>query len=133
MINIWNKYKDFVFLGIIVILLILNITNSNTIRTDVKQYQKRLEFESLFESMGMSLPKDDKIEKLKTKLEDDPFSEIRLDILATEEATSADTTSPASNISGTPDAPEEKTNEKTVDKPVQSNLLSVEEFEKNIA
>jgi hypothetical protein len=97
-----------------------------------EQYQKRLEFESLFESMGMSLPKDDKIEKLKTKLEDDPFSEIRLDILATEEATSADTTSPASNIPGTPDAPEEKTNEKTVDKPVQSNLLSVEEFEKNI-
>jgi hypothetical protein len=97
-----------------------------------EQYQKRLEFESLFESMGMSLPKDDKIEKLKTKLEDDPFSEIRLDILATEEATSADTTSPASNISGTPDAPEEKTNEKTVDKPIQSNLLSVEEFEKNI-
>jgi hypothetical protein len=81
-----------------------------------EQYQKRLEFESLFESMGMSLPKDDKIEKLKTKLEDDPFSEIRLDILATEEATSADTTSPASNVPGTPDAPEEKTNEEVEDK-----------------
>jgi hypothetical protein len=80
-----------------------------------EQYQKRLEFESLFESMGMSLPKDDRIEKLKTKLEDDPFSEIRLDILATEEATSADTTSPASNVPGTPDAPEEKTNEEIED------------------
>ena len=44
MINIWNKYKDFVFLAIIVILLILNITNSNTIRTDVKQYQKRFDY-----------------------------------------------------------------------------------------
>jgi hypothetical protein len=91
------------------------------------RYMATLQYQ-LAEAFGV---KDDGVEKLKTKLEDDPFSEIRLDILATEEATSADTTSPASNVPGTPDAPEEKTNEKTVDKPVQSNLLSVEEFEKN--
>jgi peptidoglycan hydrolase CwlO-like protein len=44
MITFWQKYKDYVFLLIIVVLLVLNIMNSNAIRTDVKQYEKRFDY-----------------------------------------------------------------------------------------
>jgi peptidoglycan hydrolase CwlO-like protein len=44
MISFWQKYKDYVFLLIIVVLLVLNIMNSNAIKTDVKQYEKRFDY-----------------------------------------------------------------------------------------
>jgi len=44
MSNFLLKYKEFILLTIIVILLVLNIMNSRAIRTDVKQYQKRFDY-----------------------------------------------------------------------------------------
>jgi len=44
MIKFIEKYKEFLMLLVIVVLLILNIINSNAVRTDVKQYQKRFDY-----------------------------------------------------------------------------------------
>lgn len=44
MSNFLDKYKDTILLVIIGVLLILNILNSNTVKTDVKQYQKRFDY-----------------------------------------------------------------------------------------
>jgi methyl-accepting chemotaxis protein len=44
MIKFLEKYKEFIMLLVIAVLLILNIINSNTVKTDVKQYQKRFDY-----------------------------------------------------------------------------------------
>jgi peptidoglycan hydrolase CwlO-like protein len=69
--NFWQKYKDFLFLTIIVVLLILNILNLNTVKTDVKQYQKRFDYidSEINELKLRNSSIDKKIENNNTKID----------------------------------------------------------------